>query len=328
MRGPLVRGLAGRADRASREPLPPDQDPPRPSGSLVPRGPRAEEEPASDRPGAEAEDPEARAPSGRPELRVPNPRPPAERVPCSGRHPSPRCGRPPSERSGRAAPGRPERPPSVRSVRAPAARSGRASPERSARPSSVCEKRRAAGRSGRPDREDGEPPLRAGRDARRSPEAPDPSGAPRPPPGRPVPPDAAPPRGRRSSLIVPPGTNPRTRQKAEKGRPEGDPFLKNVRRRPTLPHRSQCSTIGAEGLSFRVRNGAGRFPFAMTAVTLWRCQSVPDRISGTAQWTQAQQKLMMCQVIGLLVPVSFMCLWSTLPRPAYQPSVLAGGLSG
>ena len=41
-----------------------------------------------------------------------------------------------------------------------------------------------------------------------------------------------------------------------------------VRRRPTLPHRHQCSTIGAEGLSFRVRNGTGRFPFAMTAVTL------------------------------------------------------------
>ena len=43
-----------------------------------------------------------------------------------------------------------------------------------------------------------------------------------------------------------------------------------VRRRPTLPHRHQCSTIGAEGLSFRVRNGTGRFPFAMTAVTLGR----------------------------------------------------------
>src|SRR5665811_471965 len=75
-----------------------------------------------------------------------------------------------------------------------------------------------------------------------------------------------------------------------------------VRRRPTLPHRHQCSTIGAEGLSFRVRNGAGRFPFAMTAVTLGRyslgsqqthtknsillCVCVPDRISGTAQWTR------------------------------------------
>ena len=61
-----------------------------------------------------------------------------------------------------------------------------------------------------------------------------------------------------------------------------------VRLRPTLPHRHQCSTIGAEGLSFRVRNGAGRFPFAMTAETLWRYQSVPDRISGTAQWTRAK----------------------------------------
>ena len=40
-----------------------------------------------------------------------------------------------------------------------------------------------------------------------------------------------------------------------------------VRRCPTLPHDPSCSTIGAERLSFRVRNGTGRFPFAMTAVT-------------------------------------------------------------
>src|SRR5450631_3698003 len=53
--------------------------------------------------------------------------------------------------------------------------------------------------------------------------------------------------------------------------PVGAPSTMYVRRRPTLPHRHQCSTIGAEGLSFRVRNGAGRFPFAMTAVTLGRC---------------------------------------------------------
>ena len=98
-----------------------------------------------------------------------------------------------------------------------------------------------------------------------------------------------------------------------------------VRRRPTLPHRHQCSTIGAEGLSFRVRNGAGRFPFAMTAVTLGRyisarvttnqnkktvfcCVCVPDRISGTAQWTRRtnySKFLIVYQVIGLLVPVSF-----------------------
>ena len=40
------------------------------------------------------------------------------------------------------------------------------------------------------------------------------------------------------------------------------------RRRPTLPHPPGCSTIGAVGLSFRVRDGTGRFPHAMTAVTL------------------------------------------------------------
>ena len=67
--------------------------------------------------------------------------------------------------------------------------------------------------------------------------------------------------------------------------------MKNVRRRPTLPRSHPRSTIGAEGLSFRVRNGTGRFPFAMTAETLLRCQlalmeMVPDRISGTAQWTR------------------------------------------
>ena len=47
-----------------------------------------------------------------------------------------------------------------------------------------------------------------------------------------------------------------------------DPVSKNVRRRPTLPPGPPGSTIGAERLSFRVRNETGRFPFAMTAVTL------------------------------------------------------------
>src|SRR5690625_5022800 len=41
-----------------------------------------------------------------------------------------------------------------------------------------------------------------------------------------------------------------------------------VRRCPTLPHPPGCSTIGAVGLSFRVRNGTGRFPHAITTVTL------------------------------------------------------------
>ena len=48
----------------------------------------------------------------------------------------------------------------------------------------------------------------------------------------------------------------------------GPSFRVFVRRRPTLPHSVGCSTIGAGGLSFRVRNGSGRFPAAMAAVTL------------------------------------------------------------
>ena len=43
----------------------------------------------------------------------------------------------------------------------------------------------------------------------------------------------------------------------------------DVRRCPTLPQGLPCSTIGAGGLNFRVRNGSGCFPFAMAAVTLW-----------------------------------------------------------
>src|SRR5699024_2146152 len=43
---------------------------------------------------------------------------------------------------------------------------------------------------------------------------------------------------------------------------------KDVRRRPTLPHPPECSTIGAVELSYRVRNGTGRFLDAMTTVTL------------------------------------------------------------
>ena len=53
--------------------------------------------------------------------------------------------------------------------------------------------------------------------------------------------------------------------------PWATPSAKNVRRRPALPPRHQGSTIGSEGLSFRVRNGTGRFPFDMAAETLWRC---------------------------------------------------------
>ena len=37
---------------------------------------------------------------------------------------------------------------------------------------------------------------------------------------------------------------------------------------PTLPQPGGCSTIGAAGLSFQVRNVAGRFPGAMTTTSI------------------------------------------------------------
>ena len=43
---------------------------------------------------------------------------------------------------------------------------------------------------------------------------------------------------------------------------------KKSRRCPTLPLGAPSSTIGTQGLSFRVRNGNGRFPFVMIAGNL------------------------------------------------------------
>ena len=103
-----------------------------------------------------------------------------------------------------------------------------------------------------------------------------------------------------------------------------------VRRRPTLPPRLQGSTIGAERLSFRVRNGAGRFPFAMVAVTLWRCRPTTPTQAGDVPWSQDTRKgrklptasrephsgrvppegnvvAVRGQALGLLVPVSCTC---------------------
>src|SRR6476619_4417894 len=84
-----------------------------------------------------------------------------------------------------------------------------------------------------------------------------------------------------------------------------------VRRRPTLPHRHQCSTIGAEGLSFRVRNGTGRFPFAMAAVTRSSgSRQVTNKVCSVCGFPTVSREphsgrvASLYQVIGLLVPVS------------------------
>ena len=63
-----------------------------------------------------------------------------------------------------------------------------------------------------------------------------------------------------------PGTPKREHKKGAsrepKARPGGPIRLK--RRRATLPHPLECSTIAAPGLSYRVRNGTGRLTRAMT----------------------------------------------------------------
>ena len=118
---------------------------------------------------------------------------------------------------------------------------------------------------------------------------------------------------------VPPGRPESSATKENEGRSANRTTLVPdcVRRRPTLPRSGPRSTIGAERLSFRVRDGTGRFPLAMVAETLWRYVSAPplagaDRTSGTAQWTRSSNaaskplsKECMWQVLGLLVPVSF-----------------------
>ena len=96
-------------------------------------------------------------------------------------------------------------------------------------------------------------------------------------------------------------------------------IAKNVRRRPTLPPSTPGSTIGADRLSFRVRNGTGRFPVAMTAVTLSRCPGTRPAPCGDGDGPTVTREphsgrehnrvIAWCsQVIGLLVPVSFMRL--------------------
>ena len=59
------------------------------------------------------------------------------------------------------------------------------------------------------------------------------------------------------------------RKKSMKNGPPGSQRLDREaqrvkRRRATLPHPLECSTIAAPGLSYRVRNGTGRLTRAMT----------------------------------------------------------------
>ncbi|GEM_PF-540521 len=302
--------------------------------------------PAAGRPAArapEARAPEARAPEARaPEARAPEARAPEARAgtrrplpPCVGAWP--RAWRPPLPPPAWRA-GRPElRPPARRGLRP----SGAALPP--ARPGSraASSRPRAWGSTGRLRRVPAglvrrrpfpAPPAAAAaavpaRPARRPPAATPPR---RPPAATPVRRAPAPFRVLGSSATEP--ASPSTLA-ADKRRGPLDlsraALFRHVRRRPTLPRGPPRSTIGAEGLNFRVRNGTGCFPFAITAETLLRCDrprrrapgpgppgacavlargTTPwprraDRISGAAQWTQTKCKVE-AKPLGLLVPVS------------------------
>ena len=103
-----------------------------------------------------------------------------------------------------------------------------------------------------------------------------------------------------------------------------------LRRCPALPLAGAGSTVGAERLSFRVRDGSGRFPFAVaaaTSVVLWcrvGCLRAVEWMLGRVSF------VVVCGVgcvVGLLVPVGFAPRWSAFPRLAYRPGVLPGAFT-
>ena len=68
----------------------------------------------------------------------------------------------------------------------------------------------------------------------------------------------------------PTGTPEREHKKGASREPKARPGgpIRVKRRRATLPHPLECSTIAAPGLSYRVRNGTGRLTRAMTTANL------------------------------------------------------------
>src|SRR5207249_1412116 len=85
----------------------------------------------------------------------------------------------------------------------------------------------------------------------------------------------------RSPLLgnpIPPGQAPLIGQKKSPGTNPG--LTNNPRRRPTLPRGLPRSTIGAEGLNCRVRNGNGCGPFTrITAKTNYEFSVVSSQFS-------------------------------------------------
>src|SRR3984885_7262267 len=78
----------------------------------------------------------------------------------------------------------------------------------------------------------------------------------------------------------------------------------DVRRCPTLPRGLPRSTIGAEGLNFRVRDGTGCFPLAMAAATLWNYQPDGSRPYSGNRIVDAKLAWSDCKCVSSPRPVS------------------------
>ena len=108
-----------------------------------------------------------------------------------------------------------------------------------------------------------------------------------------------------------------TRKRAD---PIGSALSISVFRRcPALPRGLPRSTIGAEELNFRVRNGTGCFPFAIAAGNPMELFGLPGRSSRATQWTRARQStVQVVRVVSSPRPVSTGQL-SALPRLHFRP---------
>ena len=60
-------------------------------------------------------------------------------------------------------------------------------------------------------------------------------------------------------------------------------FAKRIRQRPTLPHGFPCSTIGDEGLNFRVRDGNGWDPLSIATGKLVSALSIESPLGSTKE---------------------------------------------
>src|SRR5207245_10967427 len=96
------------------------------------------------------------------------------------------------------------------------------------------------------------------------------------------------PRGRRRAAIGRSSSRLRAYRREHRREGEAPPSPQCVRdggccsksrRRPTLPEGLPSSTIGAGGLHFRVRNGNGCFPAAITTGNLCSCHGLPHESS-------------------------------------------------